>query len=171
MSCVVMEGVGRTRVREAGVLSILGRPMDHYLYEISHGTASFFAAPGAILRMLLYPGKPVSVIDVAGGTGDIAFRLADGMRRSRVRTPVAPEIVVTDINEGMLNVGQERAKRLGYASGTCGACGAWLCAMWVGRGQGARGLVLRCAHPSLASGVLSPCHCCPRFTAPELGRW
>ena len=64
-------------------------------------------------------GKPVSVIDVAGGTGDIAFRLADGMRRSRVRTPVAPEIVVTDINEGMLNVGQERAKRLGYASGEC----------------------------------------------------
>ena len=62
--------------------------------------------------------KSVSVIDVAGGTGDIAFRLAECMRSSRVRTAVPPEIVVTDINEGMLTVGQQRAAKLGFATGT-----------------------------------------------------
>jgi hypothetical protein len=57
------------------------------------------------------------VIDVAGGTGDIAFRLADSMRRSMVACATVPEIVVTDINEGMLTVGQQRATKLGYGSG------------------------------------------------------
>ncbi len=44
-----------------------------------------------------------SVLDLAGGTGDVAFRIAD---RS-----AGAEIVVADINAEMLKVGRERADR------------------------------------------------------------
>ncbi len=59
----------------------------------------------------------MKVLDVAGGTGDIAFRLARGIRSSLVVPPSPPEIVVTDINESMLKVGQERAEKMGFGSG------------------------------------------------------
>ena len=48
-------------------------------------------------------GRPWRLIDVAGGTGDIAFRVAD---RSRGHA----EITVADINSSMLEVGRERAE-------------------------------------------------------------
>ena len=51
-------------------------------------------------------GRPWRLIDVAGGTGDIAFRVAD-------RSHGHAEIVVADINESMLSVGRERAARRG----------------------------------------------------------
>lgn len=50
----------------------------------------------------LHPRRPYRVLDVAGGTGDIAFRIAR-------RSPSA-EIIVVDINQGMLDVGEERAE-------------------------------------------------------------
>ena len=46
--------------------------------------------------------RPFRVLDVAGGTGDIAFRIAD---RS-----AAADITVLDINAAMLAVGQRRAR-------------------------------------------------------------
>lgn len=52
-------------------------------------------------------GRPYKVIDVAGGTGDIAFRIAE---RSRDHA----DIDVVDINGSMLAVGQERADKLGH---------------------------------------------------------
>jgi demethylmenaquinone methyltransferase/2-methoxy-6-polyprenyl-1,4-benzoquinol methylase len=52
--------------------------------------------------------KPYRVLDLAGGTGDIAFRIA---RRS------APaEITVADINASMLEVGRERAAQQGLGA-------------------------------------------------------
>ena len=51
------------------------------------------------------------VLDVAGGTGDIAFRLRDKMAGSFIRPPVPPKIIVTDINPSMLQVGQDRAEK------------------------------------------------------------
>jgi demethylmenaquinone methyltransferase/2-methoxy-6-polyprenyl-1,4-benzoquinol methylase len=52
----------------------------------------------------LNPRPPLSVIDVAGGTGDIAFRILDvGGPRTQV--------TVCDINADMLDVGRERAAR------------------------------------------------------------
>jgi 2-methoxy-6-polyprenyl-1,4-benzoquinol methylase len=54
------------------------------------------------------------VLDVAGGTGDIAFRVLEGMRRSFVRPAVPPRIIVCDINPAMLAVGRERARARGY---------------------------------------------------------
>jgi len=50
------------------------------------------------------PERPFRHLDVAGGTGDVAFRLLDaGGPRTRV--------TVLDINGGMLEVGRERAGR------------------------------------------------------------
>ena len=59
------------------------------------------------------------MLDVAGGTGDIAFRLYDAARNSFVhRSPSTPppRIIVTDINPAMLGVGRERAATLGLAN-------------------------------------------------------
>jgi demethylmenaquinone methyltransferase / 2-methoxy-6-polyprenyl-1,4-benzoquinol methylase len=52
-------------------------------------------------------GRSWSLVDVAGGTGDIAFRVAD---RSRGHA----DITVVDINPSMLDVGQARAEKSGF---------------------------------------------------------
>jgi demethylmenaquinone methyltransferase/2-methoxy-6-polyprenyl-1,4-benzoquinol methylase len=49
------------------------------------------------------PRKGEAILDMAGGTGDIAFRLAEGAAR----------VTVADINPEMLAVGRERAKARG----------------------------------------------------------
>ena len=49
------------------------------------------------------PRKDETILDMAGGTGDIAFRMA----------AKGALITVSDINEDMLGVGQERAKKRG----------------------------------------------------------
>ena len=49
--------------------------------------------------------KDVRFIDVAGGTGDIAFRIARKMRQANVNY----QIEVVDINQEMLDVGKARA--------------------------------------------------------------
>ncbi|MBZ8133702.1 bifunctional demethylmenaquinone methyltransferase/2-methoxy-6-polyprenyl-1,4-benzoquinol methylase UbiE [Afifella sp. IM 167] len=51
-----------------------------------------------------HSGRPYKVLDVAGGTGDIAFRIAD---RSRGHA----EVTVSDINASMLEVCRERAEK------------------------------------------------------------
>ena len=48
--------------------------------------------------------RPFSVVDVAGGTGDVAFRILDAGGRGTTAT-------VLDINGDMLRVGRERAAR------------------------------------------------------------
>jgi demethylmenaquinone methyltransferase / 2-methoxy-6-polyprenyl-1,4-benzoquinol methylase len=52
-------------------------------------------------------GRPFSVLDVAGGTGDVAFRIleAGGARTS---------VTVLDINGDMLGVGRERAEKQSF---------------------------------------------------------
>lgn len=59
----------------------------------------------------LKPFAGMSHLDVAGGTGDIAFRVLDAIR---VQTPDAEKldattITISDINESMLSVGRDRA--------------------------------------------------------------
>jgi demethylmenaquinone methyltransferase/2-methoxy-6-polyprenyl-1,4-benzoquinol methylase len=49
-----------------------------------------------------------SLLDVAGGTGDIAFRVIDASKRHAHAT-------VLDINASMLDVGRQRAEKLGLA--------------------------------------------------------
>ena len=59
--------------------------------------------------------SPLSFLDVAGGTGDISFRIHEKLRRDiPVYLKHQWEITVSDINPGMLGVGQQRAQALGY---------------------------------------------------------
>ncbi|CCW63335.1 unnamed protein product [Phytomonas sp. EM1] len=67
--------------------------------------------------------RPVSgakFLDIAGGTGDIAFRITDAIRRQEHLSGLTPKIlegtkvVVCDINQKMLDEGQSRAARGGY---------------------------------------------------------
>src|SRR3546814_19122761 len=51
----------------------------------------------------LKPRPGQHILDMAGGTGDIAFRIAER----------GAQVTVADINPDMLAVGQERAKRRG----------------------------------------------------------
>jgi 2-methoxy-6-polyprenyl-1,4-benzoquinol methylase len=67
---------------------------------------------------------PTVLLDVAGGTGDVAFRLFEGLRASLVRPPPAgaegaapPTVIVCDINPAMLRVGEQRARARGYGGG------------------------------------------------------
>jgi len=53
-------------------------------------------------------GRPFHHLDVAGGTGDVAFRIA------RAGGP-STRVTVLDINADMLAVGRERAEKLGVA--------------------------------------------------------
>jgi demethylmenaquinone methyltransferase / 2-methoxy-6-polyprenyl-1,4-benzoquinol methylase len=54
----------------------------------------------------LAPRPGMRLLDVAGGTGDIAFRVLDRLAR---RGGAAPRIVVCDANPSMLEVGRDRA--------------------------------------------------------------
>jgi demethylmenaquinone methyltransferase/2-methoxy-6-polyprenyl-1,4-benzoquinol methylase len=54
----------------------------------------------------LAPRAGVRLLDVAGGTGDIAFRVLD---RLAGRSGPPPRIVVCDVNPRMLEVGRDRA--------------------------------------------------------------
>lgn len=57
------------------------------------------------------PGQ--HILDMAGGTGDIAFRM---LERTRGATPPVA-ITIADINEDMLAQGQRRADNKGYITG------------------------------------------------------
>lgn len=59
-----------------------------------------------------------SIIDVAGGTGDIAFRMIE-----RLGGIVMPAIAVCDINAEMLSVGRDRAIDRGLLTGVTWNCG------------------------------------------------
>lgn len=63
------------------------------------------------------PGE--HILDVAGGTGDIAFRLLAQSRRGES----GARITVCDINRSMLSVGQDRALDRGYLRGLDWVCG------------------------------------------------
>jgi demethylmenaquinone methyltransferase/2-methoxy-6-polyprenyl-1,4-benzoquinol methylase len=62
-----------------------------------------------ILVTMLNPprdDRPFAVLDVAGGTGDIAFRMAE-------RAGAGTRVTVCDINADMLAIGRERASERG----------------------------------------------------------
>nr|AGU68096.1 2-methoxy-6-polyprenyl-1,4-benzoquinol methylase [Angomonas desouzai] len=59
-------------------------------------------------------------LDVAGGTGDIAFKIVDLIKARENAFGITPamtqgtKVVVSDINESMLEEGKKRAQREGY---------------------------------------------------------
>ncbi|RWL95923.1 MAG: bifunctional demethylmenaquinone methyltransferase/2-methoxy-6-polyprenyl-1,4-benzoquinol methylase UbiE [Mesorhizobium sp.] len=66
----------------------------------------------AMVAWLNPPKRPGwKVLDVAGGTGDIAFRIVEASHRQAHAT-------VLDINGSMLSVGRDRAEKQGLAANT-----------------------------------------------------
>jgi 2-methoxy-6-polyprenyl-1,4-benzoquinol methylase len=66
------------------------------------------------------PNNNMKLIDVAGGTGDIAFRFLNYLKYSNTQTSVVNQdedqikVTVCDINQNMLNVGQQRSIKMGF---------------------------------------------------------
>jgi demethylmenaquinone methyltransferase / 2-methoxy-6-polyprenyl-1,4-benzoquinol methylase len=85
----------------------------------------------------LAPRAGQTIIDVAGGTGDIAFRMLDRMNRgmnpvmnaildpvsNAVSNPTPDPVTICDINAEMLNVGRNRAIDRGHLTGVRWVCG------------------------------------------------
>lgn len=72
-----------------------------------------------ILLERFYPTQGTKLLDVAGGTGDIAFRYINYIKRLAKTNPtpnVKSAVTIFDINQHMLNVGMKRAERLGFQS-------------------------------------------------------
>ncbi|TPX49469.1 demethylmenaquinone methyltransferase [Synchytrium endobioticum] len=65
----------------------------------------------------LAPGKDTNLLDVAGGTGDIAFRFLDYVKAIHGLHNSA-RVTVLDINPAMLQVGQDRARIAGHTDET-----------------------------------------------------
>ncbi|CRL05861.1 CLUMA_CG019145, isoform A [Clunio marinus] len=66
-----------------------------------------------------YPTQGTKLLDVAGGTGDIAFRYINYIKKLVKANPdnnVQSSVTIYDINQHMLNVGMKRAERLGFQS-------------------------------------------------------
>ncbi|OAA56035.1 ubiquinone biosynthesis methyltransferase coq5 [Cordyceps fumosorosea ARSEF 2679] len=85
------------------------------LLEIVHSltklpsTRDYFVSslnPGATTPV----GRPQKVLDVAGGTGDIAFRMVEHAHAQNANPNI--HITVSDINPAMLDVGRQRSMRL-----------------------------------------------------------
>ncbi|MFO0998011.1 MAG: class I SAM-dependent methyltransferase [Alphaproteobacteria bacterium] len=75
----------------------------------------------AALVDALAPQPGARILDIAGGTGDIALRIHARLARQPDRP--ASEIIVSDINHDMIEVGRSRAIDRGILSGI-----SWICA-------------------------------------------
>lgn len=82
------------------VISVNKNNRDHFVSSLNPGFTADYAPDQA--------ATPQRILDVAGGTGDIAFRL---LRHAHVvnRNPNT-HVTISDINAAMLSVGQERAQ-------------------------------------------------------------
>ena len=70
----------------------------------------------------LNPQPGMRLLDVAGGTGDIAFRFVERANQ-RPGTKPAADVIVCDINASMLGVGRDRATALKFADQLNWVCG------------------------------------------------
>ncbi|KAF1808428.1 hypothetical protein P152DRAFT_221577 [Eremomyces bilateralis CBS 781.70] len=78
---------------------------DHFVRSLDPGHPSSIS-----------PSTPSSgwkILDVAGGTGDIAFRMLD--HATTIHNDTSTSVLVADINPDMLNEGKKRALQTAYA--------------------------------------------------------
>ncbi len=68
----------------------------------------------------LAPTPDMAILDVAGGTGDIAMRIRE---ESRLRHRAAPNVTLCDINHSMLVEGRKRGVDQGTLDGIRWVCG------------------------------------------------
>lgn len=76
---------------------------DHFVRGLDPGTRTSSSATGAW-----------NILDIAGGTGDIAFRMLD--HATNVKGDLNTRVTVTDINPDMLAEGKKRSLDTPYAS-------------------------------------------------------
>lgn len=79
-----------------------------------------------IERLSPFPGT--KLLDMAGGTGDIAFRFVRYLQ-NQTQNEHEPDshVTISDINQNMLDVGKRRAEKLGLTdNGSCSI--EWVCA-------------------------------------------
>ncbi|KAJ1429150.1 UbiE/COQ5 methyltransferase [Sesbania bispinosa] len=81
-----------------------------------------------LLVSMLNPFPGMKHLDVAGGTGDVAFRILENINRVKQRglrdvfedtLEAETRIYVCDINPNMLNVGKQRALEKGFGEDGC----------------------------------------------------
>ncbi|KAB5542941.1 ubiquinone biosynthesis methyltransferase coq5 [Coniochaeta sp. 2T2.1] len=82
---------------------------DHFVRTLNPGFSPLSSSPTT-------PSSPQHILDIAGGTGDIAFRLL--RHAHEVNTNPSVRVTVSDINPSMLSVGKQRSQSLpaGYQS-------------------------------------------------------
>lgn len=71
--------------------------------------------PSCLLYRKNNQDQQISILDVAGGTGDIAFRMLQNMEAHSSEDGPSYDISVLDINPKMLQVGKKRAQKRGLA--------------------------------------------------------
>lgn len=84
----------------------------HRLWKDSFVSTMLPRLPPSIHQHTGQPNPTIKCLDVAGGTGDIAFRLLDRATEKFGNRDVEVEIV--DLNEGMLMEGRKRAAKTMY---------------------------------------------------------
>ncbi|MFP3944209.1 MAG: class I SAM-dependent methyltransferase [Alphaproteobacteria bacterium] len=110
------------QARIRGVFERVARRYDLMNDLMSGGVHRFWKA--AMVDWLRpFPG--MKLVDVAGGTGDIAFRVLDRLAARRGARGEPAEILVCDVNAAMLAEGQRRAAQRAREGKPVPA--AWLC--------------------------------------------
>lgn len=71
----------------------------------------------------LKPRAGMHLLDVAGGTGDIAFRFLDTVTTGRPGTTIPGKVTIVDMNDAMLEVGRRRAIDRGHTADIEWVCG------------------------------------------------
>eukprot|EP00753_Platysulcus_tardus_P016667 PLAT5950.1.p1 GENE.PLAT5950.1~~PLAT5950.1.p1 ORF type:complete len:278 (+),score=99.56 PLAT5950.1:21-854(+) len=105
-----------TEDKEGMVRDVFARVADRYdlMNDLMSGTLHRLWKDSMISALDARPAAgsaPLRVLDVAGGTGDIAFRIQSQLASRGA--PEGSEIVVCDINADMLRVGRDRAEKSG----------------------------------------------------------
>jgi demethylmenaquinone methyltransferase/2-methoxy-6-polyprenyl-1,4-benzoquinol methylase len=77
----------------------------------------------AALVEWLKPRPGMHLVDVAGGTGDISFRVLDSLGGGQAAERAGFRASICDINQNMLEAGRNRALDRGFVAGV-----DWLCA-------------------------------------------
>uniref|UniRef100_A0A2A4K7M1 2-methoxy-6-polyprenyl-1,4-benzoquinol methylase, mitochondrial n=1 Tax=Heliothis virescens TaxID=7102 RepID=A0A2A4K7M1_HELVI len=75
----------------------------------------------------LAPRQETKLLDMAGGTGDIAFRYIKYLQSLGPSHGAQSSVTVCDINQAMLDVGKQRAQKLGYTAEGSGVAIDWVC--------------------------------------------
>lgn len=92
-------------------------------YDVMNDAMSFTVhrAWKRALVSSLSPTAEMRILDCAGGTGDVAFRIlrarSESIKTSTHSSRQANEpVIVCDVNKEMLSVGRQKARRMGYTN-------------------------------------------------------